>query len=231
MGAAPFDGYLIGASGGPATGLAPINQCAPIPPLGDERYVIRNLGVPVIRALTQSDLALSISSRRADSNRRVDRYRHYELPGVPHATREELLYAARPADIQKAGRISPSLDCAHGPRSAFPSNVYFDALMRNLDRWVRRRVAPPPGRQIQANASQAVVDRFGNAVGGVRSTLVDVPTSTWLSNTTGPGYCFIAGLQQPFTRARSWPLPKPSRLPSSRDPQRALPQPSAVPDR
>ena len=141
-----FDAYLIGASGGAFVGLAPINQCAPLPPPGDPRYVIRNLGVPVIRAMTQTDFLPGVAARRADSDRRADPYRHYELAGAAHATPDELLYAAAPADIRRAGPAVPSLACDEGPRSPFPISAHFDALVRNLDLWVRRGVAPPRGR-------------------------------------------------------------------------------------
>ena len=197
-----FDAYLIGASGGAFTGLAPMNQCATLPPPGDPRYVIRDLGVPVIRAMTQTDALPGIAARRADSDRRADRYRHYELAGTGHATPDELLYAAKPADIARAGAPVPTLACDEGPRSAFPISVHFDALTRNLDRWVRRGLAPPRAGRFRVRDGQAVLDRFGNVVGGVRSPDVDVPTSTWLATTTGPGFCAIAGLQRRFSRAR-----------------------------
>ena len=197
-----FDAYLIGASGGAFVGLAPINQCATLPPPDDPRYVIRNLGVPVIRAMTQTDALAGIAARRADSDRRADRYRHYELAGAAHATPDELLYAAKPADIRRAGPPVPSLACDEGPRSAFPSSVLFDAVVRNLDLWVRRGVAPPRARPFQVRGGQAVLDRFGNVLGGVRSPDIDVPTSTWLASTTGPGFCAIAGLQRRFSATR-----------------------------
>ena len=150
--------------------------------------------------MTQSDYLIGQAARRPDSDRRADRFRSYDLAGAPHATARELLYAARPADIKRAGRTVPSLTCDFGPRSAFPSGVYFDAIERNLDRWVRHDIAPPPGRLIKIRAGQGVLDQFGNVAGGVRSPDVDVPTSTWTAQTTGPGFCFLAGLQQPFSR-------------------------------
>jgi Alpha/beta hydrolase domain len=198
----PYDGYLIGGAGGAFTGLAPINQCAPVPPVGDPRYEIRHLGVPVIRAMSQTDYLAGIAALRPDSDRRADRYRHYELAGAPHATAAELLYAARVADIRRAERTVPSLMCDHGPRSRFPVGLDFDAMVANLDRWVRHGVAPPHGRRIEVRHGQGVLDRFGNLVGGLRSPDVDVPTSTWLAATTGPGFCSLAGLRQPFSPAR-----------------------------
>jgi alpha/beta hydrolase family protein len=198
----PFDAYLIGAAGGAFTGLVPINQCASVPPPGNRRHVIRNAGVPVIRAMTQTDFLPGIAARRPDSDRRPDRYRHYELAGAAHATPDELLYAADPVDIRRAGRTVPSLACDEGPRSPFPISVHFDALVRNLDGWVRRGAAPPRGRNIDVRGGQAVLDRFGNVLGGLRSPDVDVPTSTWRASTTGPGFCAIAGVQRRFARTR-----------------------------
>jgi hypothetical protein len=194
----PYDGYVVGAAGGAFTGLVPINQCSPAPPVDDPRYAIHNLGVPVIRAMTQSDYLIGIAARRPDSDRRADRYRHYELAGAPHATAAELLFSAAPADITRAGVTVPSLECDLGPRSPFPDGIYFDAILRNLDSWVRRGIAPPPGREIAVSDTTAVVDSFGNAVGGVRSPYVDVPTSTWLPSNSGPTFCGLAGLQRSF---------------------------------
>ncbi len=196
-----YNGYVLGGTGGPFAGLVPINQCQPVPPVGDPRYRIHDLGVPVIRAMTQSDYSIGIAARRPDGNRRVDRYRSYDLAGAPHATRAELLYAASPTDIRRAGRVPPTR-CDQGPRSPFPSSIYFDAILHNLDQWVRHGTAPPPGRHIDVRHGQGVLDHSGNVKGGVRSPLVDVPTSTWLASQTGPGFCYLVGLQRRFTRAR-----------------------------
>ena len=124
------------------------------------------------------------------------------MAGAAHATPDELLYAAAPADIARAGRAVPSLVCNEGPRSRFPSSIHFDAIVRNLDLWVRRGIAPPHRRPIEVRGGAAVLDRFGNVVGGLRSPYVDVPTSTWLASATGPGFCAIAGWERRFPRAR-----------------------------
>jgi hypothetical protein len=38
--------------------------------------------------------------------------------------------------------------------------------------------------------------------GGVRSPFVDVPTSTWSGNSTGPSFCRIAGHEVPLAPSR-----------------------------
>ena len=35
------------------------------------------------------------------------------------------------------------MNCNEGPRSRFPSRIFFDAALRNLDLWVRHGIAPP----------------------------------------------------------------------------------------
>jgi len=197
-----FDGYLIGVAGGAFAGTVPINQCAPRIPVGDPRNQIHNAGVPVIHIMSQSDYLLGIASRRPDSDARADRFRHYEVPGMAHATPEELYFAAAPEDIVKAGRTIPSLTCNEGPRSRFPSSIVFDAAFSNLDLWVRKGVAPPRATLISLRNGKGKADRFGNLVGGYRTPLVDVPTSTWFGSSAGPGFCFIVGHEVPFGQAK-----------------------------
>ena len=99
----------------------------------------------------------------------------------------------------KAGRTPPPMNCNEGPRSRFPTNVSFDAILQNLDRWVRTGIAPPRAEWIQRVNNTTVVDAHGNVVGGVRSPYVDVPTSTWFGAATGASFCFIAGYERPFS--------------------------------
>ena len=46
-GAPIFDGYLVMVAGGSFIGAAPLNQCTPVPPLGDPRRSLANAGVPL----------------------------------------------------------------------------------------------------------------------------------------------------------------------------------------
>ena len=129
--------------------------------------------------MSQSDYLFGVSLRRPDGNTYPDLYRHYEMSGAAHATPDELFYSAAPADIVKAGRPVPPMNCNEGPRSRFPSHIFFDAFLRNLEEWVEAGVAPPPGDVIVVQNGQPVLDAFGNVTGGLRSPFLDVPTSTW----------------------------------------------------
>ena len=193
-----FDAYLIAVSSGPSA----INQCAAPIPTGDARRTISNAGVPVVRVMSGSDYLSGIAARRADSDAAPDLYRNYEIAGSAHATPDELYFAAAPADIVKAGRTVPPMACNEGPRSRFPNSVAFNAILQNLDQWVRKGVAAPRAEPIHVEDGKPVLDRFGNLTGGIRSPFVDVPTSIWFSNATGESFCRIAGYEVPFDPAR-----------------------------
>ena len=193
-----YDGYVIATSSGPT----PINQCAPPIPAGDSRRQIRSVGVPVVRVMSGSDYLRSMAARLPDSDAAPELTRNYEIAGSAHATPDELNFAAAPADIVKGGREVPPMDCNEGPRSRFPNGPAFNAILQNLDLWVRKGVAAPRVEQIRVDNGVPVLDTFGNVTGGVRSPYVDVPTSTWFGNSTGASFCAIAGHEAPFDKAR-----------------------------
>jgi len=193
-----FDAYMITMASGPGA----INQCASPPPVGDSRRSIKNAGVPVIRVMSQSDYLSGIAARRPDSDEPGDRYRNYEIAGAAHATPDELIFCARPEDIEKSQRTVPPMDCNEGPRSRFPNSIAFNAIFQNLVAWVHDGTPPPRIDNIHVENNQPVLDKFGNVTGGVRSPFVDVPVSTWFGNSTGPSFCRIAGHEVRFDQAR-----------------------------
>jgi len=136
-GAPIYDGYIVGVAGGGFVGAVPMNQCEAAPPTNDPRRQIRDVGVPAIRIMSQSDYLLGIAARRPDGDTPPDRFRHYEMAGAGHATPDELYYSAAPQDIVRAGRSVPPASCNEGPRSRFPSSIHFNAAFLNIDRWVR----------------------------------------------------------------------------------------------
>jgi hypothetical protein len=193
-----FDAYSIAVASGPSA----INQCAAPIPGGDQRRRIKNAGVPVIRIMSQSDYLRGIAARRPDSDEPGDQYRNYEIAGSGHATPDELVFAAAPADIVKGGRDVPPMDCNEGPRSRFPSSLAFNAILENLEAWIDKGVAPPRAESILVENNAPVLDQFGNVRGGIRTPYLDVPTSTWFGNSTGQSFCTIAGHEVPFDAAR-----------------------------
>lgn len=179
------DGYIVAVATGAFVGNVPINQCATVPPVTDPRYQFSGVGVPIMHVVSQSDYLVGIAGRRLDSDAPIDQFRHYEMAGAGHATPDEPNYAAQPADILKAGQPVPPMSCNEGPRSRFPSQIFFNAILRNLDDLVRDGTAPPHGSPIVVVNGEPLKDDLGNVLGGLRSPYLDVPTSTWEANSTG----------------------------------------------
>lgn len=193
-----YDAYIVAVAGGAFAGAYPMNQCEPAPPAEDARRQFKDVGVPIMRIMSQSDYLRGIGSRRADSDVPGDQYRHYEMAGAGHATPDELTFSASSADILAAGRAVPPMACNEGPRSRFPSAIFFNAALRNMDLWVRDGIAPPRAEPILVRDGAPVLDEFGNVQGGLRSPFLDVPTSTWYGTATGASFCFIAGYEKPL---------------------------------
>lgn len=197
-GAPIYDGYIVGVAGGAFAGAYPMNQCESASGPEDPRRQFKDVGVPIMRLMSQSDYLRGIGSRRPDSDATGDQYRHYEMAGAGHATPDELYFSAASEDIVAAGRTVPPMSCNEGPRSRFPSSIFFNAALKNLDLWVQDGVAPPRAEPILVENGAAVLDEFGNVQGGLRSPYLDVPTSTWYGTATGASFCFIAGYERPF---------------------------------
>ena len=190
-----YDGYLIAVASGPS----PINQCAALVPADDIRRQIKDAGVPVIRVMSQSDFLTGVRARLTDSDTSPHLTRNYEIAGAGHATPDELNFAATPEDITKAQRTVPPMSCNEGPRSRFPNSVAFNAILENMELWIRKGVPPPRAAPIEVADGKPVLDTHGNVIGGVRSPYVDVPTSTWFANATGESFCRLAGYEVPFS--------------------------------
>jgi hypothetical protein len=191
-----------------------IRRCAAPPADGDPRHAIRNAGVPVINVLLENNVVGALPDRRADSDAAADRFRLYEVPGTAHSGAPAYRWAtAAMADHEAAGgevvarkfsaaiapftlevplrdpgRCQPSEMISEQPAVSYT----FHSALANLDAWVRKGVPAPRAARIEVvgEGRQARIarDRFGNALGGLRTPYVDVPIATYHSeHGTGPG--------------------------------------------
>lgn len=215
-----YDGYLVGA----APGRMPINQCAPTGDPFNDSMPISRRGVPAMKVMTNSDFLWSYKARRPDGDSADDRYRLYEIAGSSHGYIYPGSFEPSVDDIKRAGFDNRySYKCA-APRvgNDFPDHYFFAAALKNLDLWVRKGVEPPhafpievvdavnppkSGKQDQVTMANlqvaAKLDEFGNAVGGVRSPYVDVPTATYYPdgiNSTDQPECGMSKI--PFSHER-----------------------------
>jgi hypothetical protein len=208
------DGYFVqgniggrSINGGPscgAEGSPPFPGCTPSL---DDRRVRTDLAVPLVQAVTETDVAVLFGTGGRQDD--TPTYRYYELAGTAHLT------------IHKDVEVIPGLyledlcenqlnTIADGP--VFGSYAY-NAMWDNMDRQVRSGAVPPAGRLMALDATGAVErDGFGNALGGVRLPEMDVPTGhhnppTNQADPTLPPFlqgignlaCFLGGSTFPFT--------------------------------
>jgi hypothetical protein len=179
-----YDGYLVGQT---AVGTRP----AALP----------DIDVPVVEIEGESELIRTFErGGEAVGYRRADGpdYRLYEVPGLSHlASRVE-------------GQGDPiRWRCANPLRSQYPHRETWSALLALLVRWVDEgRPAPHAPRIETADNGRTIVrDAYGNARGGVRSSVLDVPTASITPvGANAPGdpptaRCDMVGWQTPLPHA------------------------------
>jgi hypothetical protein len=193
-----YDGYIQHRH--PA--LTRLRRCGAAPAATDPRQILRNIGVPVMRVVAQTDVLGTHARRREDSDAPGDRYRLYEIAGAPHADASFYPYMPTVADQKKTGFEAflhswPFPDQCEQETALLrvPIMTYaLDAAYANLTRWVRDGVPAPRAERVAVEnggtpQARVVLDQHGNAVGGVRTPHLDVPTATYYTSTRGPGLC------------------------------------------
>jgi hypothetical protein len=227
-----YDGYVPGGTTGPSNidfGLTPAGSL----PAGDLRHQMQPRDVPVIHINTETEEALAglfsggLGYRRPDSDAPGDRYRLWEVPGASHVSNDlnsSVITLQRSlAELQgiPVSALAP-VGCTHsqfvnGPTVGVPGVVDPDpypfsnvanAAFADLTKWVDRGVPPPHAARIAVSSTGSIVrDSFGNALGGVRTPFVDVPTATYTPTDTVAhtsvfsGFCILYGYKTPFSHA------------------------------
>jgi len=207
-----FDAYFNGDGDG-LYGLAPaLDQCSPPPQMGDARLVVRPRPEPVITIVSQTRVGTSFAERRPDSDSPIDRYRRYEVPGASHTNQRMFNLSPTRADKERTGVPYQGFDCteltAHG-MTDFPFEYFMAAAFSNLDAWARLGCAPPKAPLMSLKKVSGApfpvpeTDKYGNALGGLRSPYVDVPSATYFGTST-PAYpaarlgCSLSGYKVPL---------------------------------
>lgn len=170
---------------------------------------IRDVGVPVVQVMCDGDIAQPDFAirpgyegrryRREDSDGPGDRYRLYELAGVPHMGTRHAPYDD-PA-LWKA--THPDEGVVIGPRmNSLPHFELFAMGLHHLVEWVARGTVPPRAERIEVGPDGYFTkDELGNTRGGVRCVQLDVPHSTYRStplNPDGTPTYLLVGSDEPF---------------------------------
>jgi hypothetical protein len=207
-----YDGYVLNRH--PA--LTRLRRCGAAPAANDPRQIIRNLDVPLIRIIGQTDILTTYAQRREDSDAPGDRYRLYEIAGGAHADAFFYPYIPSVADLRKIGSPYPFLASWPFANQCEPeqtmaktpiNTVALDAAFANLTRWIRDGVPPPRAERLAIENSgtpqaRVVLDTSGNAVGGVRTPYLDVPSATYYTSSKGETFCPELGHTVAFDWAR-----------------------------
>jgi hypothetical protein len=177
-----FDGFLLTSTNG--------NTPLPI------------VDVPMIQMPTQTEVvtwaAKGIAYRRPDSDEAGNRFRLYEVAGMPHNN----------------SRDSPAFqnDPCTLPVTDFPAGAFTGLALNYLADWITTGKTPPHAPPIavdqntENDGSPLALDEYGNAKGGIRNVWVDVPTAT--NGVFGKGktqaqdrLCQLAGTKVPLPDA------------------------------
>ena len=146
-----------------------------------------------------------VTTRQPDS----EYIRTWEVAGTTHGD-WKLIVEHGPLRIRDVGAPpddyppGPSL-CAGPTFSRIPFHMTQSAAYDHLARWAGQGTEPPSATPIELAATSpptAVRDANGNALGGIRLPTFAVPTATDSGANTGPGFCFLHGVHQPFDQAK-----------------------------
>jgi hypothetical protein len=156
-----------------------------------------DVDVPTLQLNSQLEVEVvlaqeGIDYRKPDSDDPDNPFRLYEVAGMPHHdSRVNPFYQSEPCDL---------------PLNRFPYKPMVQMALDHLIRWVEEGVAPPRAERISViggPGGEVEFDEHGNAVGGVRSTYVDVPFATHspLNSGADPN-CLSLGSQLPFSQQK-----------------------------
>jgi len=167
-----FDGFFPGQAAVGSSG-------------GSQVKALPDVGTPVMELQGERELLVTIAVygslgyRRPDSNT----YRLYEVAAMSHINNEP---------DNPVSAFAGSLTCDWPPGatlSAFRQTDIWEMAFDNLVRWIDRGVPPPRAPRIELGTDEKTVrrDANGNALGGVRSVFVDVPTASIMPTSLAPG--------------------------------------------
>jgi hypothetical protein len=149
-----------------------------------------------------------IDYRRPDSDEPGQQFRLYEVAGMPHNPSW-----MHPLLLEGLDIASRAEEVCENPLNSFPYNPTVSMALDHLLRWVEADAPPPRAERIELTGEPGddgvtvARDEHGNALGGVRSTTLDVPVSTHQAlnepvnedQDLTPGSCLVYGSQLDFT--------------------------------
>ncbi|HMQ28791.1 MAG TPA: alpha/beta hydrolase domain-containing protein, partial [Acidimicrobiales bacterium] len=209
-----YDGFLIHSRG---ANVAPLDgefrraadREDPDAALQDAVLIRTDRDEPVMLVETETDLTLLgyANARQPDT----DQVRTWEVAGTAHADAHLIRgIVGGPRDPD----VGSLLGCS-GPVNTGPHHEVVSAALHQLVAWAVGDPAPPPGEPIELTDDDETTiarDEDGNALGGVRNPLVDVPVAALAGDSPGGAtvedlaggegdVCVLFGSTEPFDQA------------------------------
>ena len=171
----------------------------------------QDVRVPVLVLQSETDVIL-LGGRLADQPD-TERIRVWEMAGAAHAgtytvsagrhddgtlSPERMAELLRPTTNLMIGNTESPINA--GPQQHYVSH----AALGHLVRWASGGDAPPsaPRLELDADATGYRLDEQGNALGGIRTPWVEVPTSVMSGlGQTGETFAMLFGRTEPFDEA------------------------------
>lgn len=210
-----FDGFLIHSRFRWGAGLDASRHPPAVDPAHDDGagdHIRADVRVPVLTFITETDLTSTgiafLGARQPDA----PMIRTWEVPGAAHA--DSYLIAGNsddgmlaPAVLAKAFTPVSDMRGMHLPKliNAAPQHHYvLEAALSALDRWTATGRAPAVARPMAARGLPVslMLDTHGNAVAGIRTPWIDVPTADYSGvGQDKEGLMRLLGSTRPFDRA------------------------------
>jgi hypothetical protein len=188
-----FDGFLIHSR---FAGGAQINRDVGAAQPG-QMQIRTDLHQPVLQFETETDLFVLgfLPARQPDT----ETVRTWEVAGTSHADRTVLDYGVASGQRSVPG-ANFDLAAACGRVNEGPQTYVVRAAYAALDRWIRTGTPPPSAPRLQVTHDAVQRDEYGNALGGIRTPAVDVPTVALSGerNAAGGIFCQIFGATTPL---------------------------------
>jgi hypothetical protein len=193
-----FDGFFVHSRGN----FAPSFETGTSDRSAGVAYKIRtDLDDPVMIFSTETDLTvLGYSKARQDDS---DSVRGWEVAGTAHA---DAFLLQEVYGLGVDSDPAALLNCT-APLNSGPQHEVLQAAFHHLVIWIADGTLPPTSPRLElTNGSPVAIarDERGNAVGGIRTPLVDAPIATLSGDPaaeSGGGFCFLFGSTTPFDAA------------------------------
>ncbi len=176
-----FDAYLPIAGG---IVEAPINQCAAPLAADDARRQIGPRDAAVFNVMTQTEVPRALPQRRADSDDPKDFYRLYEVAGAAHSAPTG---SARPGlrDLGLLGVSGSMDDPCEEPQADFPLGLAVNGVVAQIEQWLFKGTLPSKAARLSVDDDgQVARDASGNAIGGLRLPVIELPYATYSARST-----------------------------------------------